>query len=57
MEEKEFTIVIEEVLVKEVKVKAKNDYEAMQMVKSMYYSEEIVLSSDDFATTDFFYRS
>lgn len=48
-EQKEFCVVIHEVLSRSETVKAKSSEEAKEKVRKMYYDGDIVLSADDFA--------
>lgn len=51
----EFTIVITETLVKNIKVSASTKEAALQKVKLMYGTEKITLTPDDFCDVTFEY--
>ena len=50
---KEFEVEITETLQRTITVIAKNENEAISEAKNRYYEEEIVLSSEDYVSTDF----
>lgn len=47
-----YSIVIEEILRKEITVTAKTEEEAFYKVTKMYDNEEIILSADDWISTE-----
>lgn len=47
-----FKIEVKETLSKIIEIEASSNDEAFMKVKEMYQKEEIVLSSDDFVTTE-----
>lgn len=49
----EYTISIKEILKKDVKIKADNLDEAINIIEEKYYNEEIILDSDDHIDTEF----
>jgi len=46
---KEFKVLVEELLSKEVKVEAENEEQAVEIIKKKYRNQDIVLDSGDFA--------
>lgn len=48
-----FKILVEETLTRTIEVEAKDYATARQKVKNDYYSEKIVLDSDDFCCVEF----
>lgn len=51
--EKEFEVIIDEILSRIVTIKAKSEEEAYQKVKELYENEEIVLDDNDFLNVEF----
>lgn len=49
-----FIVSVEEILEKSIEIDAKNQFEAISKVQEMYTNEEIVLSADDFVSTEFY---
>lgn len=49
-----FVVTIEETLEKAIEIDAENPFEAISKVQRMYADEEIVLSADDFVSTEFY---
>lgn len=50
---REFEVEIREILVKKIRIKAKDQQVAYKIVKSAYDKCEIVLSADDFCDAEF----
>lgn len=50
----EYAVEIIETLTRVVYVEAESEYEALEKVSDMYYSEEIVLDSSDHTNTDYY---
>ncbi len=53
MNQKTFSIEVEETLSRTVEVKAESVEEAISKLKELYHNEEIVLSSEDHVSTEF----
>ena len=49
-----FMVTVEEILEKAIDIEAENQFEAISKVQEMYANEEIVLSADDFVSTEFY---
>lgn len=49
----EYKVTIKEFLEKDVSIQANSKTEAIQLVKDMYKKEDIILSSEDYITTEF----
>ena len=47
-----FMVTVEEILEKAIDIEAENQFEAISKVQEMYANEEIVLSADDFVSTE-----
>ena len=50
---KDYIVVIKEILVRKVEIKASNEEMALKGIKELYENEEIILDSSDYETTEF----
>lgn len=51
---KSFTIEVKETLSRVVEVNAENEEEAIEKVRNLYRTEEIILDSEDYVDTEIF---
>lgn len=49
---KEYTVSIREILIRDVKVRAKSEVDAIEKINDMYTNSEIILDYDDFVDMD-----
>lgn len=49
-----FKVTIEEILERTIDIDAGNPFEAVSKAQQMYADEEIVLTADDFVSTEFY---
>ncbi len=53
MDKRKFSIEVTEILQRVIEIMAESSIDAISNVKEMYLNEEIVLSFDDYITTEF----